>query len=158
MSFVRDIFDRLDTDAVLLRELRGDGAVSVSGRELLQRINTARAFLLTKALKKGDRCGLLAHNSVDWIAMDLAIMAEGLIVVPLYARQAPAELVAMMKDCTPALVCCGDFGLRDNIGSSANLRIVSIRTAPALTACWTSRSTNGASPCRSKSIALPTRS
>ena len=28
-------------------------------------------------------------------------MAEGLIVVPLYFRQAPAELVAMMKDSTP---------------------------------------------------------
>ena len=47
--------------------------------------------------------------------MDLAIMAEGLIVVPLYARQAPAELVAMMKDCSPALICCGDAGLRDGI-------------------------------------------
>jgi len=115
MSFVRELFDRLETDAVLLRELRGGGTVSVSGRELLPRINTARAFLRTKALKKGDRCALLAHNSVDWIAMDLAILAEGLIVVPLYARQAPAELVAMMKDCTPALVCCGDVDLRDNI-------------------------------------------
>ena len=40
--------------------------------------------------------------------MDLAAMAEGLIVVPLYFRQAPAELVAMMKDSTPSLVCCGD--------------------------------------------------
>jgi long-chain acyl-CoA synthetase len=47
--------------------------------------------------------------------MDLAIMAEGLIVVPLYARQAPAELVAMMKDCSPALICCGDAALRDGI-------------------------------------------
>ena len=44
-----------------------------------------------------------------------AIMAEGLIVVPLYARQAPAELVAMMKDCSPALICCGDAALRDGI-------------------------------------------
>ncbi len=34
--------------------------------------------------------------------MDLAIMAEGLTVVPLYARQAPEELVAMMQDCWPA--------------------------------------------------------
>ena len=42
-------------------------------------------------------------------------MAEGLIVVPLYARQAPAELVAMMKDCSPALICCGDAALRDGI-------------------------------------------
>ncbi len=36
-------------------------------------------------------------------------------MVPLYARQAPAELVAMMKDCSPALICCGDAGLRDGI-------------------------------------------
>src|SRR5262249_16111372 len=39
----------------------------------------------------------------------------GLIVVPLYFRQAPSELVAMMKDCTPALVCCGDTTLRSSI-------------------------------------------
>ena len=45
-------------------------------------------------------------------------MAEGLIVVPLYSRQAPAELVAMMKDCTPSLVCCGDAALRDAIAQS----------------------------------------
>jgi len=50
--------------------------------------------------------------------MDLAIMAEGLIVVPLYFRQAPSELIAMMKDSTPALVCCGDAGLRDAIRQS----------------------------------------
>ncbi len=59
-------------------------------------------------LKKGDRCALLAHNSMHWVAMDLAIMAEGLTVVPLYARQAPAELVAMMKDCSPAVIACGE--------------------------------------------------
>ena len=72
-------------------------------------------FSRQQGLKKGDRCALLAHNSIDWVALDLAIMAEGLIVVPLYARQAPAELVAMMKDCSPALICCGDDALRDGI-------------------------------------------
>ena len=36
------------------------------------------------------------------------MMAEGLIVVPLYARQAPAELAGMMKDCAPLLICCPD--------------------------------------------------
>ena len=82
---------------------------------MLRLIAQARAFLLSQGLKKGDRCALLAHNSIDWVAMDLAIMAEGLIVVPLYARQAPAELVAMMKDCSPALICCGDAALRDGI-------------------------------------------
>src|SRR5262249_3615133 len=61
------------------------------------------------------RIALLAPNSIDWVALDLAIMAEGLIVVPLYSRQAPPELVAMMKDCSPSLIICGDAALRDGI-------------------------------------------
>jgi len=36
-------------------------------------------------------------------------------VVPLYARQAPAELVAMMKDCWPSVIACGEQSLADAI-------------------------------------------
>ena len=121
MSFLDDIFAQLGAAEgnVVLQELRGGeteqaGSVQI-GRNLLEAISVARAFLAGKGLKRGDRCALLAHNSVRWVAMDLAIMAEGLIVVPLYARQAPSELVAMMKDCAPALICCGDAALRDGI-------------------------------------------
>jgi len=45
------------------------------------------------------------------VALDLALMAEGIVVVPLYARHAPAELATIMKDCSPRLLCCGDTGL-----------------------------------------------
>jgi long-chain acyl-CoA synthetase len=120
MSFLNDIFAQLGArETVILQEL-GSGqtqqpAAAQSGRDLLGMIETARDFLRARALKKGDRCALLAHNGVGWIAMDLAVMAEGLIAVPLYARQAPAELVAMMKDCSPALICCGDAALRNDI-------------------------------------------
>ena len=121
MSFLDNIFAQLEAagDAVILREfLAGEtqqAASLQSGCGLLSSIARARAFLSDRGLRKGDRCALLAHNSVGWVAMDLAIMAEGLIAVPLYARQAPAELVAMMKDCSPALICCGDAALRNGI-------------------------------------------
>ena len=117
MTFLDNILARLETsrDAIFLRELRDAQTPEVSGRELLGTISRARAFLAGQHLKKGDRVALLGHNSIEWVAIDLAIMAEGLIVVPLYARQAPAELVAMMKDCSPALICCGDAALRDGI-------------------------------------------
>jgi long-chain acyl-CoA synthetase len=120
MSFLDDIFARLQAagENVVLEELRGETQPAPSlqrGRDFLRSIAMARAFLASRGLKKGDRCALLAHNSIRWVAMDLAIMAEGLIVVPLYARQAPSELVAMMKDCSPALICCGDAALRDGI-------------------------------------------
>src|SRR6478736_5546668 len=122
MNFLEHIFAQLDAaeSTTVLWELHDEEApkelsFGFTGRELRKRVAQARAFLLGKGLKKGDRCALLAHNGIDWVALDLAIMAEGLIVVPLYARQAPAELVAMMKDCSPALICCGDEALRDGI-------------------------------------------
>lgn len=124
MSFLDDIFLQLEAagETVVLQELGGgetqQAGSTLSGRGLLESTATARAFLAARGLKRGDRCALLAHNSIRWVALDLAIMAEGLIVVPLYARQAPAELVAMMKDCSPALICCGDAALRDGIAQN----------------------------------------
>jgi long-chain acyl-CoA synthetase len=117
MSFLDQIFTSLEQngDAVVLEELRASEAVSFTARQLLAQVHVARAYLRRLRLKKGDRCALLANNSVRWVAMDLAIMAEGLIAVPLYARQAPAELVAMMKDCWPAVIACGDQSLADSI-------------------------------------------
>jgi long-chain acyl-CoA synthetase len=117
MPFVGEIFSQLKTgsDTRVLQEIRDGQVTGVTGAELLVLISKARTFLAAKGLKKGDRCGLLAPNSIRWIAVDLAAMAEGLIVVPLYFRQAPAELAAMMKDSTPSFICCGEPALRDGI-------------------------------------------
>ena len=117
IAFLDKIFAKLESagDTVVLQELRDGGVRSASARDLLQQVAQARAFLAARGWHKGDRVALLAHNCIDWVAMDLAIMGEGLIVVPLYARQAAAELVAMMKDCTPSLICCADATLRDSI-------------------------------------------
>ena len=117
MNFIENIFDRLSRapDRPILQEARAGGMVAASGGELLEMIRAARAFLARAGLRKGDRCALLAHNSIRWAALDLALMAEGIIVVPLYTRQASAELVTMMKDCRASLVCCGDAALRDSI-------------------------------------------
>ncbi len=120
LPFIGDIFAQLQTaaDTRILAEIREGVVTGVTGNELLELTRKARTFIASKRLKKGERCGLLAANSIRWVAMDLALMAEGLIVVPLYSRQAPAELVAMMKDSTPSLVCCGDAALRDGITES----------------------------------------
>ncbi|HZW80584.1 MAG TPA: AMP-binding protein [Candidatus Deferrimicrobiaceae bacterium] len=120
IPFVGDIFSQLQAaaDTRILAEIREGQVTGVTANELLELIRKARTFIASKGLKKGDRCGLLAANSIRWVAMDLALMAEGLIVVPLYSRQAPVELVAMMKDSTPSLVCCGDVALRDGIAQS----------------------------------------
>jgi long-chain acyl-CoA synthetase len=117
MTFLEDIFASLERngDVVVVQELRDGQAVPLTARQLLAQVLVARAYLRRLRLKKGDRCALLAHNSAKWVAMDLAIMAEGLTVVPLYARQAPSELVAMMKDCWPSVIACGEKALGESI-------------------------------------------
>jgi hypothetical protein len=77
-------------------------------------------------VQPGDRCALLAHNSMQWVAMDLAAMAEGLTVVPLYARQSPAELVAMMKDAGLGNWLRGAVAGRCDRGSVAWRRLISV--------------------------------
>jgi len=116
-NFLEDIFAQLRraADRVLLREIRGEQFVSVSGRELLEQIQRARAGLRASGLRPGDRCGLLAPNSIHWVAFDLAIMAEHIIVVPLYSRQAPQELAGMLKDCAARAVLVSDEALGDAV-------------------------------------------
>ena len=120
MRFLEQLFASLERsgDAIVLQEMRDGQAVPLTARQLLAQVLVARAYLRRLRLKKGDRCALLAHNSMQWVAMDLAVMAEGLTVVPLYARQSPAELVAMMKDCWPAVIACGEKSLADAIAEA----------------------------------------
>jgi long-chain acyl-CoA synthetase len=120
MNFLENIFSRLNAtaDRVILAEAHASGNQTATGAELLARIAEARAFLRASGLVKGDRCALVAPNGIRWAALDLAILAEGLIAVPMYARQAPSELAMMMRDAGARLTCCGDPGLRDAIAAA----------------------------------------
>src|SRR5260370_27208213 len=103
---------------VVLREIRGDRFVSVTGRELLVQIQLVRMFIRNSGMQTGDRCALLAPNSIRWAAFHLALMAEGAIVVPLYSRQAPAELAGMMKDFQPRLIFVSEVALGESVAQS----------------------------------------
>ena len=117
MHFLVNIFDRLrhSSEDPVLQQIDKGKLLPSNGRQVLALAHAARKFLLDAGLKKGDRCALLAENDVRWAAVDLATMAEGIIVVPMYSRQAPNELAAMMRDCTPSLVVCGRAALRDHV-------------------------------------------
>jgi long-chain acyl-CoA synthetase len=74
--------------------------------------------LRSTGIQPGERCGLIAANSIHWIAIDLALMAEGVVVVPLYHRQTVSELAAMLRDCQPRLVLTGDEEMSDALAKA----------------------------------------
>ena len=97
-NFLETIFAQLKQadSRVVLREIHGQQFVSATGKELLEQIAQARIFLRGTGIEPGERCALLAPNSIRWVVFDLALLAEGVVVVPLYSRLAPGELAAMM--------------------------------------------------------------
>src|SRR6267143_4772458 len=119
-NFLENIFSQLKRadDRVVLREIRGEEFVSLTGGEMLEQVQRMRGYLRRSGLQPGDRCALLAANSVRWAAVDLALMAEGAIVVPLYSRQAAAELAGMMKDCQPRFLFVGDTALGEGVAQA----------------------------------------
>src|SRR5713226_2831211 len=119
-NFLENIFIQLKRAEarVVLREIRGEQFVSFTGRELLDQIQCVRTFLRSSGVRRGDRCALLAPNSKGWVVFDLALMAEGVIVVPLYSRQAPADLAEMMKDCQPRFLFTSDAELGEEVARS----------------------------------------
>jgi long-chain acyl-CoA synthetase len=116
-NFIEDIFAQLKqaSSRVVLREIHGEKFTSISGKELLEQVARVRSHLRRTGLQPGERCALLAPNSARWIAFNLAMLSEGIIVVPLYARQAPAELAAMMKDCLPRFLFTSDQALGEAV-------------------------------------------
>jgi long-chain acyl-CoA synthetase len=132
-NFLEKIFKRLESakDQAVLREIRGNQFVSVSGRELLAQVQRARAWLRASGIQPGERCGLLGPNSIRWVTLDLALMAEKIVVVPLYYRQTPADLAGMLKDCEPRLLLAHDSASGD-----------------ALAAAWSSQRADAAFPQR----------
>jgi long-chain acyl-CoA synthetase len=121
MSFLERIVTRLNESShdPMLGEVRGDGIVTVTGGELLAQIGAARQFLRELGLRPGDRCGLLAANSIRRVAMDIALLAEAIVTVPLYYRQAAGELATMMRDSGSTHVFCGDEELRNSLRQEA---------------------------------------
>ncbi len=108
MGFLARILDRLGAEpgAPLLRS----GESVTTGGELARRVARARGHLRSRGVRPGDRVALIGENSPDWIALDLAIMAEGAMTVPLYARLPEAELAPILDDAAPRLVLRAPFG------------------------------------------------
>ncbi|MCB9731025.1 MAG: AMP-binding protein [Deltaproteobacteria bacterium] len=88
----------------VIGEMHGATHKPFTGAMMAAMVGKARAAIRSRGVKPGDRVVLLAPNSARWVAADLAMLAEGAVVVPLYARQAAGELVTIMKHAEPALV------------------------------------------------------
>lgn len=117
MNFIEQILKQLQekSDQPMVTEMMGTQPVAATGHEVLTLVQRGQQYLQKLGIKPGDRVVLIAPNSVRWVAADLAILATGAIVVPMYARQDGHELVEMMHDCTPTHVIVSNELLAEKV-------------------------------------------
>jgi long-chain acyl-CoA synthetase len=117
VSFLQRIFDnfRDKPDLAKLIEVHATTLRGTDGRGTLELIAKARSFIESAGVQPGDRVALLAPNSTRWVAADLAALAQGAIVVPLYDRQDASELAVMLRSSRPKLLLAGDAELKKAI-------------------------------------------
>ncbi len=109
MSFVETFHSNLQRANArpLVVEMEGERSHAFHPERLGHLVASARAALRAHAVRPGDRVAFVAPNSARWVALDLALLFEGAISVPLYTRSTPEEVLWAARDCDAALLLGG---------------------------------------------------
>ncbi|MBI1764021.1 MAG: long-chain fatty acid--CoA ligase [Acidobacteria bacterium] len=82
----------------LLNFKKGGQWQTLSAHELAECVHAAAMGLYALDVRAGDRVGILAENSVEWIIADLGVLNCGAADVPIYATQAPKQVQYILQD------------------------------------------------------------
>jgi acyl-CoA synthetase (AMP-forming)/AMP-acid ligase II len=93
-----------------------DEAYRWSFRELEQQMITAVRATIAFGIKPGDRVGLCAPNSAEWMVAALGILGAGGVIVPLNTRFKAQELSYILRKCGASAVFASSFLGNDYIG------------------------------------------
>ena len=77
-------------------------------KELNQRCNRLAHGILQMGIRKGDRFGMLLHNSCEFIEIDFALSKAGIVRVPLNTRLANQDHVYMLNDSGANILIFGE--------------------------------------------------
>lgn len=84
----------------------------VTSREFADEVRSIAAGLIGSGVAPGDRIGLMAATSYEWVLCDLAILTAGAVTVPIYDTAPAAQAGWVLRDSGATAVFVGDERLR----------------------------------------------
>ena len=85
-------------NAVAYSEFDNGAWRDVTWREMERVVARYRSALDEAGMAHGDRVAILLPNCVDWVAFDIAAMANGLITVPLYLHDSATNISFILSN------------------------------------------------------------
>ena len=106
--FLDTVKSHADRPALAYRTDKASALTTWTYRELDVRVNAVRRGLNGLGLTTGDRVAILAENRAEWILVDLASQALGLIVVAPYSSLPYQQAGYIVQDSGARILFCSD--------------------------------------------------
>jgi len=68
---------------ILFADKKNYRTTTITGKELIEKINKTRIFLKKQKINKNDKIIILGQNSIEWLIIFFASILSGIVVVPL---------------------------------------------------------------------------
>jgi long-chain acyl-CoA synthetase len=133
-AMAKDILDLVDAlvssrpNAAAALAKHDEQWVPVSWIELRDRARRVARSLVAMGIAPGDRIHILSNSRLEWVVLDLGIVAAGAITVPIYPSNLPEECRFVADDVGARLVFCEDrsqvekfLAVRDSLPELAHI-------------------------------------
>ena len=91
-----------------LKHPHGDGWREISYPDMRQSVREIAKGLMALGVESGDRVAILSNTRVEWTLADLAAMAAGAVVVPVYQTNSPEECEYVLDHSGSTVIFCED--------------------------------------------------
>jgi len=111
MATLADLPGRLAARTPRVAEIRrsgADGFTDWSTAAILETVRNGAAGLMAAGLAAGDRLGILAESRPEWLLVDLAAQAIGVVTVPVYPTLASSQVQYILADAGCRMVVVSD--------------------------------------------------
>jgi long-chain acyl-CoA synthetase len=84
--------------ATVVGSARGGEIRSVTGKAFFEDVRDVSLGLTALGMTAGGRVALMAESRPEWVSVDLAVLAAGAILVPIYPTLSPSQIRYMLED------------------------------------------------------------
>jgi len=107
-------------DKVLYRHFDGEQWRDVGVQEMAALVGRWQAAFATLGLQPGERVAVSLRNGVHWVALDLAALGLGLVVVPLYVDDNPDNVAWCVANAEAKLLVVDNSKMADALRKTGN--------------------------------------
>lgn len=104
---------------MMVGRCRGSEIDRISSKELFERVRDLALGLSSLGVEQGDRVAIMAESRPEWMLSDLAVLACGAVLVPIYPTLSAAQARYILQDCGAKLVIAST---RDQLGKIQDVR------------------------------------